>query len=194
MTVNRSVSTRLLHLLLLLAVIHQLVNSQFIDRPEPGDAPSLLWTMHQYVGVAALAAVAAFWVWTLVRRRETPLGALLPWFSGPRLRALVDDAAYYIRGLRRGKLVDDRDSAVAEAVHGLGLLVVSMMALTGTVWLVAATGTPVARVALNTHRLFANLMWAYLVAHAGLAVLHHLLGSDILSRMFLPRRRRLPAE
>jgi len=31
-------------------------------------------------------------------------------------------------------------------------------------------------------------MWAYLAAHAGLALLHHLLGSDIFSRMFLSRR------
>jgi hypothetical protein len=31
-------------------------------------------------------------------------------------------------------------------------------------------------------------MWAYLIGHAGLAALHHLLGSDILLRMFWIRR------
>jgi len=87
-----------------------------------------------------------------------------------------------------GRLVDDRDSALAEAVHGLGLLVVSLMTLTGTIWLLAPSGTSFARYALNVHKLFANLMWAYLLVHAGLAVLHHVLGSDIFSRMFLPRR------
>lgn len=162
MTVSRSVATRLLHLLLLLAVVHQLVNSQFIRRPHPGDPPSLLWALHQYVGVTALLAVSAFWV--------------------------AADVAKYARSIVAGKLVDDRDSAFAEAVHGLGLLVVSMMAVTGTIWLLTATGTAFGRTALNVHKLFANLMWAYLVAHAGLAVLHHLLGSDIFSRMFLSRR------
>jgi len=100
----------------------------------------------------------------------------------------VDDVVKYARGAMVGKLVDDRDSALAEAVHGLGLLVVSLMTLTGTIWLLAATGTPFGHVALNIHKLFANLMWAYLVVHAGLGVLHYLLGSDIFSRMFLPHR------
>lgn len=188
MTVSRSVATRLLHLLLLLAVIHQLVNSQFIHRPHPGEPPSLLWAMHQYVGVTSLAVVSAFWLWALLRKGETPLAALLPWFSGRRLRALATDAGKYARDAMDGRLADDRDSALAEAVHGLGLLVVSLMTVTGTVWLLSASGTTFGRTALNIHKLFANLMWAYLVAHAGLALLHHVLGSDILSRMFLPRR------
>lgn len=65
--------------------------------------------------------------------RETPLCALLPWFSSRRLRALVDDVLKYACGAMVGKLVRDRDSAFAEAVHGLGLLVVSLMTLTGTI-------------------------------------------------------------
>lgn len=50
------------------------------------------------------------------------------------------------------------------------------------------TGTPFGHVALNIRKLFANLVWAYLVVQAGLGVLHYLLGSDIFSRMFLPHR------
>jgi hypothetical protein len=30
-------------------------------------------------------------------------------------------------------------------------------------------------------------MWAYLIAHGSLAILHHPLGSDIFSRMFRSR-------
>ncbi len=193
MTVSRSVATRLLHLVLLLAVIHQLVSSQFIHRPRPGQEPSTLWLTHQYIGVLALLTVAGFWAWTVLRRRETPLAALVPWFSGPRLRALVADTRDYAQGVLRGKLLDERDSPLAEAVHGLGLLVVSVMTLTGTVWLLGTAGSPVAHNALAVHKLFGNLMWAYLVAHAGLAVLHYLTGSDIFSRMFLPRDQ-APAE
>ena len=81
MAVSRSVATRALHLVLLLAVVHQLLSSQFIHRPHKGEAPGTLWLAHQYVGVTALLTVAAFWVWTLVRHRETPVAALVPWFS-----------------------------------------------------------------------------------------------------------------
>ena len=68
-----------------------------------------------------------------------------------------------------------------------------MMTLTGFAWLLGTSGTPFAHNALVVHGLFAKLMWAYLAAHAGIAVLHHLLGSDIFSRMFL-RGRQVPAE
>ena len=192
-TVSRSVATRLLHLLLLVAVLHQLISSQFIHRPHPGEAPSTLWLTHQYFGVTSLVTVTAFWVWTLLRHRETPLGALVPWFSAARLRAVAGDVARYARGLMHGKLMDEQDSPLAEAVHGLGLLVVSVMTITGTMWLLGTSGTPFAHNALVVHGLFGNLMWAYLVAHAGLAVLHYLTGSDIFSRMFL-RRNQAPAE
>jgi len=143
--------------------------------------------VHQYVGVATLAAVAAFWSWSLIRERETPLGALLPWFSARRLHGLRSDTAKYLRGAMAGKLVDDQDSALAEEVHGLGLLGASLMTVTEATWLVAPGGTSVGHYALGVHKLFGSMMWAYLVLHAGLAGLHHALGSDILSRMFLPR-------
>ena len=196
MTVSRSTMTRVLHLLLLVAVIHQLVSSLLLEWPHNGAAPGLLWQTHQYFGVAALVVVFAFWLWAFRRHFETPLGALVPWFSGPRLRALGADIAKYGRGIVRGKLVDDRDSAFAEMVHGLGLLLVTAMAVTGTVWLLTPDNSRLGYLSIRVHSLLHILMWVYLGAHAGLALLHHLLGSDILSRMFLRSRnpRQSPAE
>ncbi|MBV8663819.1 MAG: cytochrome b/b6 domain-containing protein, partial [Hyphomicrobiales bacterium] len=46
------------------------------------------------------------------------------------------------------------------------------------------------RTVLGLHRLAANLMWAYVIGHASVAVLHQALGDDIFSRMFWPRRRK----
>ena len=73
-------------------------------------------------------------------------------------------------------------------MHGLGLLAVTAMAATGTVWFFTH-GTPAAHLAMDVHKVVANLVWAYLFAHAGLATVHWLLGSDIFSRMFWPSRR-----
>ncbi len=179
----RSHATRGLHLLLLVVVLEQLIGSQIMQRPLPGDDPSWVFALHEYAGLASLAVIAGFWVWTLVRRGETRLVRLLPWFSAAAIRAVIADLAEQGRRLVHGRVPDDEDGALASATHGLGLLTVTAMAGTGAVYYFAA-GTPVSHAALTLHKLVANLMWAYLVAHAGVAVLHALLGSDILSRMF----------
>jgi cytochrome b561 len=184
----RSPATRVLHLLLLVAVLHQLIDSQFMDKPLPGEEPSLIFNLHEYIGLASVGVVAAFWVWTMVRRGETSLGRLLPWFSLMRLRDVAADAMCQLRRLARLQAPSDEDGPMASAVHGLGLLTVTMMAATGTLYY-STGGSPFAHSALSMHKLFANVMWVYLVTHASLAVLHQLLGSDIYSRMFWSRRR-----
>jgi cytochrome b561 len=37
---------------------------------------------------------------------------------------------------------------------------------------------------LQAHRILANLMWAYVVGHAGMAVLHQVCGHRVLQRIF----------
>jgi len=183
---SRSAATRVLHLLLLLAVLHQLISSKVISRPLPGDAPSTLFLLHEYVGMASLAIVCAFWLWTLVRRGETSFAKLFPWARPSQIAALAEDGISQIRAIRRGDLSGKSSGALASAGHGGGLLVVTAMAATGTV-LFFSSGS-VFHYAMSLHRMIANLMWAYLIGHSGLAVLHHLLGSDILLRMFWIRR------
>jgi cytochrome b561 len=180
--VKRSHLTRALHLVLLLAVAHQLLNSEFMSRPEHGAPASVLFVMHEYVGLASFGVVLAFWVWTLIRRGETRVDTLFPWLFPARMREIFTEITG-AAGLTGMELVERAGAILAGAVHGLGLLVVSGMAVTGTVYYFT-TGTPLAEQVLDLHRLIANLMWAYLIGHGGVAVLHHLLGSDLFLRMF----------
>ena len=184
--VSRSNTTRIIHLLLLLAVLHQLISSKVIDRPLPGDAPSTLFLLHEYIGMVTLAIVSAFWLWALVRHGETSLPKIFPWLSPRRMAAIVDDGVDQVEAIRRGDFSGQSTGAFASAVHGLGLLTVTAMATTGTV--LFFSGGSVFHYAMSLHRVIANLMWGYLIGHAGIAVLHHLLGSDILRRMFWIRR------
>ena len=46
------------------------------------------------------------------------------------------------------------------------------------------TGTPYGRTVLGLHKLAGNLMWAYLIGHASMALLHQALGDKVFSRMF----------
>ena len=77
--------------------------------------------------------------------------------------------------------------ALAGAVHGLGLLAATGMALSGATYFFTERSSPVHRLALASHHLIANLMWAYVIGHVSLALIHRLRGDDIFARMFWPR-------
>jgi cytochrome b561 len=186
--VKRSNLTRLLHLVLLAAVLHQLIGSEFLSRPLPGEAPSLLFRLHEYIGIGSFGIVLAFWVWTAARHGETRLAELFPWASPRRTREIFSDIICQSRELPGAALFDRVSQVLASTIHGLGLLVVTAMAATGTVYFLASGA--LAHDALALHRLICNLMWAYLIGHAAIALLHHLLGSDILRRMFWIKRGR----
>ena len=70
---------------------------------------------------------------------------------------------------------------MASAVHGLGLLTALAMGATGA-WLYTLS-VPTSLV-LELQEAVANLVWAYVVSHAGLAVLHQASGHPALKRMF----------
>jgi len=190
MSTTRSHATRLLHLTLLLIVLHQLVSSTVMERPMPGDEPAWPFALHQMVGLIGLGVIVLFWLWTLVRNSaETPVTKLLPWASLTRIKAVFADVARVLRALLSFRAPPRDLDALASAVHGLGLLVASTLALSGAAWFFFFAGTPYGRMAMGVHKLSANLMWAYLIGHALVAVLHHALGDDIFSRMFWVKRR-----
>lgn len=184
---RRSHTTRLLHLSLLICVIYQLASSQFMAKPFPGEPPSVLYALHEYIGMGSFGLVLVFWLWTLVRRGETKIGRLFPWFSPRAIGAVVQDAIGQISSILQRDPLAESDGAFSSAVHGLGLLTLTGMAASGTLYFILM-GSNVGHLALSLHETIANLMWAYLFGHAGIAVLHHLLGHDILRRMFWLRR------
>lgn len=179
---RRALVTRLLHGALLLAVLWQLIGSNFIERPRAGQPANLMYELHEIGGLTTLGLVVAFWLWSMVRRRETPFGALFPWLSGGRLRAVRADLARHWGELKRFRLPGgETETPLASAVHGLGLLTALAMGASGA-WL--STQAVPDGLVLELHKIVANLMWAYVVAHAGLAVLHQLTGHRVLQRMF----------
>jgi cytochrome b561 len=181
MPVSRSLATRVLHMLLALAIIHQLAISLIMHGPRKG---GLAWQAHEAVGIASLAILGVFWLWTLLRRRETHLGQFFPWLSRAGWSALHQDALAHLAALRRLRLPHGDDSPIASAVHGLGLLTASVMALTGASYFLQGLAPhALTDAALFVHKSVANLMWAYLIAHAGLAMLHELTGQRVLARM-----------
>lgn len=126
--------------------------------------------------------VLLFWIWTAIRRRETPFISLFPWLSSRQLKAVTADIGAHWAYFRRLRLPPaDIETPLASAVHGLGLLAVLAMAATGA-WLY--THSIPGGVILEIHKTISNLLWAYLIGHAGLALIHQFAGHRVLQRMF----------
>jgi cytochrome b561 len=183
--------TRVLHLALLLSVVGQLLTSLIMERPLPGEDPDWPYALHEQVGLVGLGVLMLFWLWTLMRdERETPLQRLFPWFSSEPLSEVVADIRAIVRAVARLRAPPLHLNALSSAVHGLGLLLATFLAMSGAAWFALFTGTPYGRMVLTAHKLAGSVMWAYLIAHASAAVLHHALGDRIFARMFWVRGRR----
>jgi cytochrome b561 len=187
---RHSLLTKALHALLALAIVLQLLGSLVMEEPHPPrrgiETPFLL---HEWIGVASLGIVVAFWLWTLLRRGEAGFAAFFPWFSAARRRAIVADLRASGAALRRLELPDSAaNGAFAHAVHGLGLLLATYLAATGFVVFlqIDATGrmTGLGHLAAEMHGALANVMWAYLIGHAAMALLHQALGEGLLRKMW----------
>lgn len=187
MSTDRSLMTKALHGLLAVAVIHQLVIINFMIAPKPGRPENFAFELHEWVGLTSLGLLLAYWLWTLVRRGEARFSLLVPWFSPKATSAVWQDFRLHLSAWRRGRLPDVGYNPFAHAVHGLGLIVVSVMAVTGTMTLLAVLPEAVRTAGLGVHELFSKLVWAYLVGHAGLAVLHEIAGHRLFRQMFWSR-------
>ena len=186
---SHSRATRLFHASLAIAIATQLATSQLMRPPEVDAAGDIWFTLHQYSGLAAAALALGLWGVVALRKRGTALGALLPWASGKRLKALGSDIMAHLRSIRSRRLPPhDPHSPLASAVHGLGLVLMTAMAATGVLfylmnWL-GMIGQPATELVLSGHKLGANLVWAYLIGHGGIAVLYHLTRQMRLSSMW----------
>ena len=193
---SRSIITRMLHAALAVAILHQLIISWFMERPRSnGSDGNLAFGLHETVGLASLAILILFWCWALFRNRETEFGRLFPWLSSARLNALMEDAESYLKGIKALRVRSSTSgSALASAIHGLGLITASIMAITGAIYYfsVTAGGTfiTLSTATLATHATVANLMWTYLIGHSGMSIVHELLGSPVLKQMFFGRSRK----
>ena len=182
---TRSRATRILHALIAVTIVTQLALSTVMQAPgrnRPGDQ---WFEVHEKVGLGALAVLAGFWIWAMVRTREVRFAMLFPWFSLSRTRDVWADLKDHLRSLGRGKLPLSEARPLANAVHGLGLIIATIMAVTGA----AGYFIPQARALLGVHEAVSTGMWAYLIGHAGIAILHELTGDRLIQRIFTFEKR-----
>lgn len=179
--------TRLLHLGLAITVTLQLLVSLVMRAPGPREHSALEvlgYQIHRYVGLAAFAVVLAHWIWSGTTHGRAAVRNLFPALPDKRMRVMHE-----IRGIFAKRLPDsETPGGVISLVHGLGLLAVSALALTGVVLFVwwPEVGRPdkLTHTLGDVHSALSNLVWAYWIAHVGMALVHHYLGHDTLRKMF----------
>ncbi|MCA8880556.1 MAG: cytochrome b/b6 domain-containing protein [Rhodobacteraceae bacterium] len=185
-----ALSTRIVHAGLALSICVQLATSLIMQGPSDTSAGDLLFQIHRYSGLAALTFAFLFWAILAFRNRGTDAAALFPWFSSVRRKAFVNDLTNHVRTGLTGRLpAYDETGPLASAVHGLGLLLMTAMAVSGgtyamEVWTGLISPEPDGSLAMSIHVGLANLVWVYLIGHAGMATIHHFTRSAPLARMW----------
>lgn len=184
-------TTRWLHAGIALGVTAQLGLSLVMEAPDDKDEvlasglPLQLFEAHESIGMALLALLVLHWLWSLSGHVHGGVGHLFPWLSKERMNKVKSE----IREACKFKVPDPEVSnELAGAVHGLGLLAATAMAVTGTVifFNLSATGhmTDLGEKFHNIHGVVALLMWAYLIGHFAVAVIHKRMGRSNVKEIF----------
>ena len=125
------------------------------------------------------------WVVFATGHAHKGIGHFFPWFS----RASRDAVLGEVRELITLKLGDpEQNDSLAGAIEGLGLLVGSILAVSGAVLFFGIAENGVMSRTIHTvkefHEFWGPVMWAYLCIHAGAAMLHPGLGHRSVLSIF----------
>lgn len=184
--------TRLLHAGLALAIPLQLLTELFMRRPRLGHvrtgAEAFFFEIHEWVGLAACAIVVLHVLWSAFGTAKGGFVRLVPYLSAEGRRGIIEEIKA-IPGWLTGSLHETaEESPLAGSVHGLGLLLVLGMATSGTIVFFGMNETtgqmsPFVHAIEELHGDGGNLVWAYLIGHVGMVMLHKIKGHDLLSRI-----------
>ncbi|MBF0342460.1 MAG: cytochrome b/b6 domain-containing protein [Magnetococcales bacterium] len=181
--------TRLLHLLIALGIVGQLMNALVMIHPKPGRMGDGFYAAHEAPGQVLLGLLMLHWRWRMARPGPVAFVRLFPWFSPLACRELFADGQRYLACMRRFSLPHDPVSApLASAVQGVGLLMATLLGISGTLifWTMApgVKMTGWLHAVKELHEGLGIGMWCYLLLHAGMGMAHQMAGHATLSRMF----------
>ncbi|HUW97980.1 MAG TPA: cytochrome b/b6 domain-containing protein [Acidiferrobacter sp.] len=178
--------TCLVHSALAVTVIAQLFTGLVVAS---GNRPEWL-LVHTILGIITSVVIVIHWLWSWARR---DIRVLFPWS-----RAGLARVARELFGIFQGELPGHGDEAgLSSFVHGVGLLGVSGMAVTGLLMYAVIPGgyglslhsTAYAffTALATTHLWLSYVVWFYLGGHILFAALHELQGNRLLRRIYLGR-------
>lgn len=185
----RSASLRYSHAVLTLAVLHQLIGSEWMSKPwrfKDASAWQIqLYELHEWTGLATGLLLLVL-IWSLWRRHGADtLGRFLPWLSAASRGALVSELRGLFDSLPRLQAPDaSQTRLLAAAVEGLGVLTLLFFASTGVAMWLLEDQLELMHEIGEIHEWGALPLKLYLAGHAGMALIHEWRGEGLLRRMF----------
>jgi cytochrome b561 len=179
---------RLLHWALMIMISFQLFGGLLVSTP----GTLFYYYAHQRGGLLSAAAVLVFWLWSYANY-DLPL--LFPWS-----RKGMEDVKADVHAMRHGTLPSPgRRRGLSSFVHGLGLLAVTGMAVTGVFIFLTVPGGRGAWDDTTSygaftdfvllHKLISYLVWIYWFGHVGFAAAHLVRRSAGIGAIFRIRDR-----
>jgi hypothetical protein len=176
-----------LHGAIALGVVLQLLLSLVMAEPPAPHADRfgrIMFIAHETVGLLLLLPVSWHWLWLFSARNAGGRAHLFPFGAG--LQGVCADW----RRLLQGELPPaGRTGGLAGLVHGLGLLNVTAMLMSGAALFAVSvfgpgTGSAWFKMLANLHGLLGSFMWVYLVGHVCALLLHERRGEGLTRDMF----------
>lgn len=165
-------TTRWLHVGIAFGVSAQLMLSLMMDTPRLGvpavGMGDLFFLAHRFAGLGLLLLLSVHWLWQFSGRASNGMKVLFPWLFQRSLSVPPNEANSSIRTIKSLRVV-------AGAVQGLGLLLATLMAITGLILFFGLTGdggmSAFASAARDVHGFTAIFLWVYLAIHLALSLL-----------------------
>ncbi|MDF2939776.1 MAG: hypothetical protein K0R66_418 [Gammaproteobacteria bacterium] len=155
-------SSLVLHFILALAVVSQLVTSQFMG------GRTAIFYLHVAGGVTALLSLS---IYLILKARQHRLANFYP-YSRLALAEVISDL---MNMLKFKSLPNRAAGGLPGLVQGLGILLILAMALTGASGFIIYHWLPwktAASFLINIHSTLATLVWIYIIGHAAMACIH----------------------
>jgi len=176
--------TRVLHWGLAITISAQLLSGLLVSDPRT----RAFFYFHEWDGLASSAIIFLVWLWLYSIQ---DIRTLFPW-NRHGMQAVRAD----MRALLRGTLPPGGHGVgLASFGHGLGLLAVTGMAVTGAWIFLIIPGGHGASVASThfheftqeswLHKTISYFVWAYWLGHVGFAILHKIQGTPIFRDIFI---------
>lgn len=181
--------TRILHSLIALTISFQLIVSLVMEAPKadrPMNQAGAFWfEWHEWVGLAAMAVLLTSWIYRLANFKREGQGQLFPWMNATGRKALMIETGHFLT-LKWKALADT--GPLAGTIHGLGLLIATAMAVTGSILYIGLwpndVVTPNVHNMMEVHSTLATVMWIYLYGHVIIALWHQFIGHASIAKMF----------
>ena len=175
--VSNSLISKVTHGLIAIAIIYQLLSSEWMAKPwrlnEASDLAKNLLTSHTWSGLSIAVLLVIMLIGLFQRYRTTGIGAFFPWTNSLRRHAVIQSLAQSAAVFRKLNMPTvEQTHALAKAVQGLGLLTVAFMTITGTAIWLSGDNTELAHQIGSIHELGALPLQLYLGGHVAMAILH----------------------